>query len=50
MKTLLLTFITFIGINAKAMDMNKITSMEFAKPCNTSNIIKMIHQWKRRSL
>jgi hypothetical protein len=48
MKTLLLTFITFLSINANAMDINKLTSMDFAKPCNTSNIIKIIPSMEER--
>jgi len=48
MKNLLVTFITFLSVNANAIDINKITSIEFSKTCNTSNIIKIIPSMEER--
>lgn len=48
MKALFFTLTLIITTNVKAVDTNKITSVEFAKPCDSQKIIRMIPSMEDR--
>lgn len=48
MKTLLITFITLIATNAMAMNLNKLTSVEFTKSCDANKIVNLIPSMEDR--
>lgn len=48
MKTLITAFILLVVTNTKAMDLDKLTSIEFAKPCDAQKIVKLIPKLEER--
>lgn len=48
MKTLLITIIMSITTNVMAIDLNKLTSIEFSKSCNAQKIVKLIPSMETR--
>lgn len=48
MKTLFMIFISFLALNVNAMNMGKLTSMEFSKPCDAKKIINLIPSQEAR--
>lgn len=48
MKTLLITLMTLLSVNTNAMDLSKLTSIEFTKPCDLQKVIKLIPSMEDR--
>lgn len=48
MKALFLTLILIITSNVNANDLTKLTSIEFAKPCDANKIVKLIPSMEER--
>lgn len=48
MKTLFIILISIYSLPSNAMDINKAISVDFAKPCNANNIIKLIPSMEER--
>lgn len=50
MKTLLITFLTLLSVKANAINLDKISSVEFSKSCDAQKIIRLIPSQEDRIL